>query len=308
MARRYQRKYSPGGRWQEGEAAQETSANPFRGRRAMRIDMRAILMFLWPTPLLFGALSALGAGRPFRMALFLLAYASLMLGAWLLREGQRAEAAYEARTLSRPPAFPRKIAAAAFAGAGVGMAGWLAGGGEAAGLAGRVAGGIGFGGLAAGAHLLAFGLDPLRSKGSGHSLAAAEFNRVADALDRAGTRLAEIERLAHEMRDAEIDRRVQKLNAAARDMIGMVEKNPRDMDRARRYLNVYLTGAEEATRKFAENRQRLSDPDLRAEYLALLVDLEASFGRGREALMLNDRTELEVEIEVLRDRLGQEGA
>ena len=307
MARRYRKKYSPDGRWQKDDPS-PAPPNPFRGRRATRVDMRALLMFLWPTPLLFGALGALGSGTPLRMALFLLAYASLMFGAWLLREGQLAEIAYQERTLSRPPAFPRKIAAAVMAGAGVGIAGWLAGGGEAAGFAGRLAGGIGFGGLAMGAHLLAFGIDPLRAKGTGDSLASAEFNRVADALDRAGARLGEIERLAHELRDNEIDRRVASLNATARDMITMVEKNPREMDRARRYLNVYLTGAEEATRKFAENRQSLRDTGLRAEYLALLTDLEASFGRGREALLLNDRTELEVEIEVLRERLGQEGA
>lgn len=308
MAQRYRRKYSPEGRWQDSDAPAEAHGNYFRGRSAARIDMRALLMFLWPTPLLFGALGALSAGTPFRMALFLLAYAVLMFGAWLLREGQHAEAAYEARILSRPPAFPRKIGAAVLAGVGVGIAGWLAANGEAAGWASRIAAGTGFGGIAFGAHLLAFGLDPLRAKGSGDSLASAEFNRVADALDRAGTRLAEIERLAHSMRDSEIDARVTKLNATARDMIGMVEKDPRDMDRARRYLNVYLTGAEEATRKYAENRQRLADSGVRAEYLALLTDLEASFGRGREALMVNNRTDLEVEIEVLRERLTQEGA
>src|SRR5690625_727017 len=231
MARRYRKKYSPGGRWQEIESPEPALANPFRGRRATRVDMRALLMFLWPTPLLFGALGALGSGTPFRMALFLLAYASLMFGAWLLREGQLAEIAYQERTLSRPPAFPRKIAAAVMAGAGVGIAGWLAGGGEAAGFAGRLAGGIGFGGLAMGAHLLAFGIDPLRAKGTGDSLASAEFNRVADALDRAGARLGEIERLAHELRDNEIDRRVASLNATARDMITMVEKDTREMYR-----------------------------------------------------------------------------
>jgi hypothetical protein len=91
-------------------------------------------------------------------------------------------------------------------------------------------------------------------------------------------------------------------------MIKMVEEDPRDLSRAKRYLNVYLKGAEEATRKYAENHQRLNDPKIREDYLALLADLDASFGRGRETLLLDDRTDLEVEIEVLRDRLGQERA
>jgi hypothetical protein len=93
-----------------------------------------------------------------------------------------------------------------------------------------------------------------------------------------------------------------------REMIRLVERDPRDLARARRYLGVYLTGAEEATRKYAENRERLDDPKLHGEYLALLTDLEGSFARGREMLLVDNRTDLEVEIEVLRERLGQEGA
>ena len=303
MARRYGGKYSPGAREAGHARSAEAPPSPFRGRAAMSVDVRSLLMFAWPTPLLFGALGALSSGAPFRMGLLLLAYASLMLGAWMLREGQKAEAAYRARTIARPPAFPRKIAAAMLAGAGVALASWL-GGGEG----GDLVGGIAFGGLTVAAHLLAFGIDPLRAKGTGETLSSGEFDRVAEAIDRAEGRLAEIERLAHGMRDREIDTRVTRLNATVRDMIRMVEKDPRDMGRARRYLNVYLTGAEEATRKYAESGRRLGDPALRAEYLALLTDLEASFGRGREALLLDDRTDLEVEIEVLRERLAQEGA
>ncbi|HET7410603.1 MAG TPA: hypothetical protein VFJ13_10415, partial [Paracoccaceae bacterium] len=223
MARRYGGKYSPGAQPGRSSAPTGTPATPFRGRAAMSVDIRALLMFAWPTPLLLAALGALGTGAPFRMALLLLAYASLMLGAWLLREGQRAEAAYRARTIARPPAFPRKIAAAILSGAGVALASWLgadAGGVLAAG--GQLIGGVTFGGLTVGAHLLAFGVDPLRAKGTGETLGAGELDRVAEALDRAEARLVEIERLAHAMRDREIDTRVAKLNATVRDMIRMV--------------------------------------------------------------------------------------
>ncbi len=318
MAERFGGRYSPGGHSAGADRAGPAGspvgnppapASPFRGRAASRVDVRALSMFLWPTPLLLAAFGALGSAAPFRMTLLLLAYGALMLGAWMLREGQRAEAAYEARAIARPPAFPRKIAAAVLAGAGVSLAAWL--GARAGGVlevGGQLVSGVAFGLLTVGAHVLAFGIDPLRSKGAGETIASAEIHRVAEALERAEGRLAAIEGLAHRMRDREIDARVTTLNATVRDMIRMVEKDPRDMDRARRYLNVYLTGAEEATRKFAENRERLADPALRTEYLALLTDLEGSFDRGREALLVNDRTDLEVEIEVLRDRLAQEGA
>jgi hypothetical protein len=266
-------------------------------------------MFFWPTPLLMAALGAVGSGAAARMLGLVGAYAALMLGAWLLREGQRAEAAYDARDIARPPAFPRKIAAAALTGAGVALASWI--GAQATGLVelgGQAVSAALFGVIAAGAHLAAFGIDPLRAKGVTESLGRGELDRVADALEKAEARLKSIEALAHHMRDREIDARVARLNAGVRDMIRMVEKDPRDLGRARRYLGVYLTGAEEATRKYAENRERLADPKLHEEYLALLADLEGSFARGREMLLVDNRTDLEVEIEVLRERLGQEGA
>jgi hypothetical protein len=237
------------------------------------------------------------------MVLLISAYASLMGGAWLLRQGQRAAAEYEARPVARPPAFPRKIGAALLTGAGVGLASWL---GAEVGAAAAAVEAVVFGAIATGAHLVAFGLDPLRAKGG--SLERGEFERVSEALVQAEAKLRSIEALAHRMRDREIDGRVKRLNATVRDMIRLVEKDPRDLGRARRYLGVYLTGAEEATRKYAENRDRLDDPRLHGEYLALLADLEGSFARGREMLLVEDRTDLEVEIEVLRERLGQEGA
>jgi hypothetical protein len=309
MAQRFGGRYSPGASPDASPGASPGTRpgrrKAFRGRRASAVDVRALLMFVWPTPLIFGALGALAGGAAVSMVLLLAAYASLIGGAWLLREGQRAEAEYHARPISRPPAFPRKIGASVLTGAGVALASWL---GAAAGGVSGVVEAVVFGAMAAGAHLAAFGLDPLRAKGLDQTVGRGELDRVTEALQQAEARLRAIEALAHRMRDREIDARIQRLNATVRDMIRLVEKDPRDLGRARRYLGVYLTGAEDATRKYAENRDRLEDPKLHREYLELLSDLEGSFARGREMLLLDDRTDLEVEIEVLRERLGQEGA
>jgi 5-bromo-4-chloroindolyl phosphate hydrolysis protein len=306
MARRFGGRYSPGATGGATGGAPEGPApgEAFRGRRASAVDVRSLLMFVWPTPLIFAGMGALAGGAAVRMLLLLAAYGALIGGAWLLRQGQWAEAEYDARSVARPPAFPRKIGAAILTGAGVALASWL--GAEAGAAAAAAAEAAVFGAIAAGAHLLAFGLDPLRAKGG--SLAGGELDRVAEALEKAEAKLRSIEALAHRMRDREIDGRIKRLNATVRDMIRLVERDPRDLGRARRYLGVYLTGAEEATRKYAENRERLDDPKLHREYLALLSDLEGSFARGREMLLVDDRTDLEVEIEVLRERLGQEGA
>ena len=285
-AKRFGGAHSPGG----GKGA------AFAGRRAASVDIRALAMFALPTPLLFAALGNLGSDVVTAVAA-LAAYASLMLGAWLLREGQRAEAAFNARQIAKPPAFPRKLCAAVLAGIGVALAVLLGRGMESVLSAGVSAV------LAVGAHLAAFGFDPMKSKGIDGPGAS---DHVIEAIDKAEARVAEVTRLAGTLRDREITGRVDGLMTQVREMLRLVEQDPRDLSRARRYFTVYLKGAEDATRKYVDNHARLDDPQLRQDYLAMLAELEGSFSRGRDMLLSDDRTDLEVEIEVLRERLGQE--
>lgn len=288
-AKKFGGDFSPGGSGQ---------APAFRNRKASSVGIRELSMFVLPTPILFAALGHLGS-NVFAAIGALAAYACLMLGAWLLREGQVAQAAFDARQIARPPAFPRKICAAALAGIGVALAIVLTRG------MGDMFQAIGLGGLATGAHLAAFGFDPMASKGVEGKPAP---DHVIEAIDKAEARVAEISRLTKGLRDREITGRIDGLMAQVREMLHLVQNDPRDLSRARRYFTVYLKGAEDATRKYVENHEKLGDPKLRNDYISLIGELEASFGRGREMLLHDERTDLEVEIEVLRERLGQEGA
>jgi hypothetical protein len=70
---------------------------------------------------------------------------------------------------------------------------------------------------------------------------------------------------------------------------------------------VYLVGARDATVKFADLYARTADPQARQDYIALLDDLERNFAAKTVTLMESDRTDLDIEIEVLRERLTREG-
>ncbi|MBY8976535.1 5-bromo-4-chloroindolyl phosphate hydrolysis family protein [Rhodobacteraceae bacterium NNCM2] len=289
--------HSPGGNPNPG-AASSPAANKFRNRKAASVGIRGLVMFILPTPLLLAALGHLGSNA-FSAIGILGAYACLMLGAWLLREGQTAEAAYNARQIARPPAFPRKLCAAALA--GIGVAGAII---MTEGL-GDLIQAIGLGAIAVVSHIASFGLDPMKSKGIEGKAAP---DHVIDAIDKAEARVNDITRMAGTLRDREITNLVEGLMSKVREMLTLVQEDPRDLSRARRYFTVYLKGAEDATRKYVENHVRLDDPKLRSDYISLIGELEDSFGRGREMLLHDDRTDLEVEIEVLRERLGQERA
>ena len=82
---------------------------------------------------------------------------------------------------------------------------------------------------------------------------------------------------------------------------------PQDLGRARTFLSVYLLGLRDATVKFADLPDRSQDGPARQAYEDLLGDLEQSFTAQRTHLLEDDRSALDIEIEVLRERLKQDG-
>jgi len=90
-------------------------------------------------------------------------------------------------------------------------------------------------------------------------------------------------------------------------MFRTLEDDPRDLGASRQYLGVYLMGLRDATVKFADLYARKPDPGACADYTALLDDLEANFTAQTAKLLQADRSDLDIQIEVLRDRLKQEG-
>ena len=241
----------------------------------------------------------IGAGDAVAMIAELGAFALLFFSAWITGEGVKAAHAYEARTVARRPSIPRKIIGALALGLGVA-------GGAAFGWQLGLVQGVLFGAVAAGAHLVAFGLDPLTAKGLDD---ASDFDRerVASAIDKAETLVGQLMDQARGSGYREREGRGERLATAARAVFRTVEEDPRDLPRARKFMGVYLTGARDATAKFADIYSRSRDPQARADYVALLDDLESSFNSHRETLLIEDRTDLDIEIEVLRDRLKHEG-
>ncbi|MEO0665031.1 MAG: 5-bromo-4-chloroindolyl phosphate hydrolysis family protein, partial [Pseudomonadota bacterium] len=107
--------------------------------------------------------------------------------------------------------------------------------------------------------------------------------------------------------DRKLEARVEQFAGTARKMFRTVEEDPRDLTAAKKYLGVYLMGARDATLKFADLYARQPKPEDKASYLALLDDLDGNFAAKTEKLMNDNRTDMDIEIKVLRDRLAREG-
>lgn len=290
MAERFSGPYSPEPKSADG--------NRFRGQTPARVNLSARILYLAPLPLFVRALGGIIAGNAVAVGSKLGAFALMMLGAWLLNQGLKAEAAYDARSVARPPAVPRKALSALAIAAGVGIAVFDS--------TASIINAGGFAIIALIAHVVAFGFDPMKKKGLA-GVNEFEVDRVARAVDKAEATVAEMMDAAKRIGDRGLTDRIERLASSARDVFRTVENDPRDLRRARKFMTVYLYGARDATIKFADLWTRQKDPETRVKYEALLTDLETSFIAHREQLLLDNRSDLDVEIDVLAERLQQEG-
>jgi hypothetical protein len=293
MAKRYGGQFSP----DESSATSNVSDAP----RARRIEVdpvggRANVLFIPAIVLVATNI----ADPAVELLIALVGALSLTMAAWLIRSGLRAEAAYNARKVARRPAMPRKILAAVFGGMGTALAvlsdfttittlsPWL------------------YGIIAAGLYIAAFGIDPLRNKGM-DGIDTFQQDRVARVVDEAEKHLLTMRETIARANDRQTAARLEDFSDTARELIRTVEEDPRDLTAARKFLGVYLRGARDATAKFADIYSRTQDTQARTDYLALLDDLEKNFAARNRKSLLEDRGDLNVEIDVLRERLSREG-
>jgi hypothetical protein len=289
MAQRYGGEFSPGGQPKKTPPTRR----PFDGQEPARSAGRVNFLFLAPLPLAIRAFFQ----PPTEMALTLVAFGLLIASAWLTRDGVMAHQAYDARKIARRPAIPRKLFGAALMGAGLALAGFAGG---------SILNAVIFGALGVGLHLAAFGPDPLRNKGA-EGVDEFQTDRVARAVGEAEKHLNAMREAIARIRDRRVEARLDQFIATARDMFRTVEDDPRDLTSARKYLGVYLLGARDATTKFVDIHLRDPQGGALADYETLRDDLEANFAAKPKQVLKDDRSDLDVEIEVLRERLAREG-
>lgn len=290
MAQRFGGKYSPSPKTDTPAGAgndRPVASVPSSDQRRARLLGLAALVLLIPA----------FQGAPGQLVLSLAAGLALLSASWLTREGVKAAEAYAARKIARRPAIPRKLAGGLL----TALALALAGAAQHDGILNPAL--FALAGLAL--HLLTFGLDPMRDKGA-EGVDQFQTDRVARAVDEAEAHLNAMKDAILRAGDRALETRVERFSQTARQLFRTVESDPGDLTAARKFLSVYLMGARDATVKFADVYAHNRSASARADYEALLTDLETTFASRTTALLANGHTDLDVEISVLRDRLKLE--
>ncbi len=281
MAERFSGKYSPSGTVVQADAARQAPIAPLPSTRLL-----FILPFLFAVNAFFGTPTQLLYGFG--------AFAALLISALFTREGMVAKAAFDARRVARRPALPRKLLGAMFMAVGLFLGARVGATDPILSIL------LGLVGLIL--HITAFGADPMRSKGA-EGIDQFQTDRVARYIDEAEGYLAGMKDAILRVRERGLELRVETFAETARGLFRSVENDPGDLSAARKYLTVYLMGARDATIKFADHYSQTRDNAARAQYEALLRDLETTFASRSQALIGNGKTGLDIEIDVLRERL-----
>lgn len=275
-------------------------AEPYTRETAGYWAAQGVLLFVLPLPLLWVVVSALANGHSGRLLVALTALALLWLGALLNRSGLQAEREFRRQKIATAPGTPKKTLGALLVGLGtfVSMA-MLVENGLITGIVAGV--------LATTGAILHYGTDPRGSKGVKKASHGFTTEEIVAALSGANQKIAAIDLASRKIPNTELGQRLARITAKAREIISVIEDDPGDLRRARKFLNTYLDGARKVTEGYVVIHQNDTGGELEHNFRNVLETIESTFSEQHEKLLQNDVFDLDVQIEVLKTQLEQEG-
>jgi 5-bromo-4-chloroindolyl phosphate hydrolysis protein len=272
---------------------------PVHRARAWAPVLKSAALFLLPAPLPIAALVALVGDDVQRLALSGGALACFWTAGVLCWQALVAEARYLLGERLDLPPVPRKLVSALFTTSGAALSA-LAGGHTIVGTA------I-FAGLGGFGHLAFYGRDLRPRRIEVKPVEGVDVSAVGQQLQQAYQRLRRIESAARSIAVPEFTDRLKRIIGIGTNILGEIERDPREASRARRFLNLYLDSTERVTQEFARTQRQGRSEPLEQRFRQLLIDMENSFTQQHRRLLEHDTMALDVDMEVLSARLKREG-
>ena len=271
----------------------------FTTNSLQRFSPRGLLLYLLPLPLIPATIIALGKGNLSGIIANASGFALYVFAALCLRKGLQAEMALSQNPLARTPSWPLKKLAAIIAALATGIIAWL-GAHQTLPVALM---------FAAGAFLgmyLSYGFDHRQEK----KIAAAQGytgDEILRMLEESSLMVRSIEQANNKIRNPELNQRIENICGIADSILADLESDPRDIRRARKFLNVYLDGAKQVTEGYAKTHQQTQSGELEQNFRSVLETIESVFQEQQQKLLEEDVFDLDVKIEVLTTQLKREG-
>ena len=261
----------------------------------VKTGFKGLLLFIMPMPVLLAALSHLLKGNITLSIFSGLLFAGFMVGAMVARHGFKLESHFKQKKFSRAPGMPFKSVAAIILATTTGLTAWIL---TSYGLFESIL----FGAVTLVAFYIAYGVDP-RNNNDDISLGV-NADEVFAALEEAEAKIASIENSRKSIRNIEFNRHLKLIIKKARGILSLIEEDPKDLSRARRFLKVYLDGTARVTESYANTQNKsASTAALDQNFAEVLESIESTFDEQHKKLLENDQFDLDVKIEVLKAQL-----
>ncbi len=261
---------------------------------------KAFLLYLLPIPMLFLALGKMLSGNSISALGFAVAFALCMVAATLVRKGAGIEKeAMRRKIVRRSSTIPYKSIGAGVLGVAIFI-------GALAGAKITFISSVLLGIAAAVGSVFVYGTDPSRNAPD-MSAVGVTSEEVLEILNEADEKILAIEAARDRIHNVELKDRLKKIVAGVREITGIVEDDPRDLRRARKFLRTYLDGAQRVTEGYADTHKYGDNGELEDNFRNVLTTIENVIDEQKGKLLENNLTELDVQIEVLQLQLEKEG-
>ena len=262
----------------------------------VKTGIKGTLLFLMPLPVLIAAIIHLVKGQIIASVIAGALFAGFMVAAIVARHGFKLESRFKQKKLAKAPGTPFKSVAAFILSITTGLTAWLLSDYTlfASILIGLVTM-LGF--------YLAYGLDPRRDKTGNISLGVSA-DEVFEALEAAEIKINTIEKARKNIRNINFNQHLKRIIDKARGILALIEEDPKDLDRARKFLKVYLDGTARVTEAYAKTHgKEATTKVLDTNFQEVLDSIEKTFDEQHKKLLKNDQFDLDVKIDVLKTQL-----
>lgn len=271
--------------------------DPSRGKPS---KLAGLLLYILPLPLLLAAIVRLFGDSWMRALILAVGFCLCMLAATMIRRGLTIEAeATRRRIARRASTIPYKMTGAIVLGVAMFLVAIM-------GVGHSLLTSLVFGATAFLGSYLYYGFDPSR-KNPDLAAVGITSEEVIDLIEEAETRIESIEDSRKSIKNPEFRDRLRNITIGAREILDTIEDDPNDARKARKFLKVYLDGAEQVTEGYARIHKGEDSPELEDNFRRVLGTIETVMAEQKQKLSENNLTELDVQIEVLQLQLEKEG-
>jgi len=202
---------------------------------------------------------------------------------------------YHSKVLTKAPKVPLKSISALLLGFSTIYSSWVVGGSIGLHLFLGLIATIGY--------FLYYGFDPRDDKLENIGDISAEF--VLRTLAEARAKLSSIETDMSMIRDTLLNRKLEIATTKAYEVLNTIEKDPKDLRVARKFIIVYIDGIKKVTKSYTEMSEEEITPETKEKLSNLLTDVDERFEKEIKRLKRNNQFDLDVYIDVLQEQIRE---